>query len=77
MSIVTFFYVFFLCLGILVGFLIANLVIETATRKNKRERTVILKEPCIDQGQDSCQIKIWTEQQKSNHHQSLIKNQSS
>ena len=37
MSDVTFFMFFCLCLGILVGFLIANLVIEIATRKNKKE----------------------------------------
>ena len=54
MSVETFFYVFFLCLGILVGFLIANLVIEIATRKNKREDN----ETCINQGQNSCQIII-------------------
>ena len=72
MSIETFFNVFFLCLGILAGFLIANLVIETATRKNKRERTAILKETGIHQGQDSCRMI----QPGSNHHQSFIKNQS-
>jgi len=67
MSIETFFIVFFLCLGILIGFLIANLVIEIATRKNKREGATILKKTGIHQGQNSCQIITWTEQPKLNN----------